>query len=89
MALLADPPTSQPTLDDRMHLQPDRVVAAGAVRLAWKKRGEVDQDRDRRLDGSKRLLHGLTVVADGLELAHCSIIRSNKVSATLNWTDRE
>ena len=79
MALLADAPAGQPAFDDRVHLQPGRVVAACAVRLARKQRGEVDEDRDRRLDGPERLLHGLTVVADGLELAHRSIIRSNKL----------
>ena len=72
-----------------MHLQPGGVVAASAVRLARKQRGEVDEDRDRRLDRSKCLRHGLTVVADGLELAHYSIIRSNATGSTLNYNDRE
>ena len=77
MALLADAPDGEPAFDDRMHLQARRVVTTAAVRLARKQRGEVDEDSHRRFDGPEGLLHGLTVVADGLEFAHCSIIRSN------------
>ena len=76
VALLADAPAGEPALDDRVHLQSDRVVTAGAMRLARKERGQVDQHRDGRVDAAKRLLNGLPVVADRLELAHCSIIRS-------------
>jgi hypothetical protein len=78
-ALLADALAGEPTVDDRVHLQSGRVVAAGVMRLARKQRGEVHEHRDRRIDAAKRLLDGLPVVADRLELTHCSIIRSNRL----------
>jgi hypothetical protein len=46
------------------------------MRLAWKQRSEVDQHHDRRVHPAKGLLDGLPVVADRLQLTHCSIIRS-------------
>jgi hypothetical protein len=78
-ALLADAPAGEPTVDDRVHLQSGRVVSAGVMRLTRKQRGEVHEHRERWVDAAKRLLYGLPVVADRLELTHCSIIRSNKV----------
>src|SRR4051812_11034233 len=87
IALLADAPAGEPALDNRVHLQASRVVAAGAMRLAREQRGEVHQHRDRRVDAAERLLDGLPVVADRLELTHRSIIRSKEnIRANLNST---
>src|ERR1700758_4610082 len=76
VALLAQAPAAQPTLDNLVHLQPGRVIAAAAVRLTRKQRGQVDQHGDGRLDRTERLGHRLTAVADRLQITHCSIIRS-------------
>jgi hypothetical protein len=46
--------------------------------LAREQGGQVDEDHDRRVDPAEGLLYGLPVVADGLQLAHYSIIRSKK-----------
>ena len=67
-----------------MHLQAGRVVTAPAMRLAWKQRGQVDEDDDRGVDPTEGLLHRLPVVADRLQLAHRSIIRT---AYLLNWTN--
>src|SRR5258707_1994596 len=76
VALLADAPAGQPTVNDRVYLQACRVIAAGTMRLTGKQRGQIDEHRDRGIHTAERLLYGLPVVADRLELTHCSIIRS-------------
>ena len=76
ITLLADAPTGEPALDDRVHLQAGGVVSTGAMRFAGKQHGQVDQHRDRWVHAAKGLLNGLPVVADRLQLTHFSIIRS-------------
>src|ERR1700687_4026456 len=39
--------------------------------------GQVDEDGDGRLDAAEGLPNGLPVIADRLQLTHCSIIRSD------------
>jgi hypothetical protein len=46
------------------------VIATAAVWLTREKRGQVDQHRDGRLDGTKRLGHRLAAVADPLQITH-------------------
>jgi transposase-like protein len=83
VALLAQTPAAQPPLDDLVHLQAGRVIAAAAVRLTRKQRGEVDEHRDGRLDRPERLWHGLAAVVDRLQISHSSIIRT---AYLLKWT---
>ena len=70
VALLADAPAGQPTLDDRVHLQSGGVVATGPVGLAREERSEVDENGNRRIDPVEGLLDGLPVIADRLKLTH-------------------
>ena len=64
VALLADAPARQPTVDDRVHLQSGRVVAAGTMWLTGKQRGQIDEHREGRIHAAERLFYGLPVVAD-------------------------
>lgn len=79
-ALLAHSPARQLTLDDGVHLQTERVVAALAVWLAGEQASQVDQDGAWRVDPPEDSTDGLTAVPDGLEVTHCSIIRSNSAA---------
>ena len=89
MALLADPPAAQPALDDRMHLQPGRVVAAatGAARAETARRGR------RAPRSAARQVERLAARVD-----RCSRWTAARPlfdhtfecdRLTLNWTDRE
>src|ERR1700757_3831621 len=78
VALLADAPAAQPALDDLVQLQTVGLIPPRAVRFARKEHRQVNQHRDRRTAHPKRAPHGLAVVSDRGEVAHLSIIRSNR-----------
>jgi hypothetical protein len=78
IALLANAPAGQPALDDLVQLQAVGVIAPRAVRLAREEHGQVNQHGDRRTHNSKRVADRLPVVSDRREVAHQSIIRSNR-----------
>src|SRR6516164_5672348 len=76
VALLADAPAAQPSLDDLVQLQAVGLIPPRAVRFAWEEHRQVDQDRDRRAHQPERAADRLAVVSDRREVAHLSIIRS-------------
>src|SRR6202000_4446 len=77
VALLADAPAAQPSLDDLVQLQTVRLIATGTVWLAREEDREVDQHRDRRTHHPKWAADGLAVVFGRRHPAPFSFYTSN------------
>ena len=76
-ALFAERPAGQLAFDDLVHLDAHRVVAAREVGFTGEQGDQIDQDGRGWPYDAERVTDGLPAVADGLHVAHVSIICSN------------
>ena len=77
LALFAQRPAGELAFDNLAHLDAQRVVAACEVWFAGEQSGQIYQDRRGWPQDAERVTDGLSAVADGLHVAHVSIICSN------------
>lgn len=76
-ALFAERPAGQLAFDDLVHLDAHRVVAASEVWFAGEQGDQINQDGRGWPYDAEHVTDGLPAVADGLHVAHGSIICSN------------